>query len=114
MQSAQESGIVIRTVTAIKTGTITTDTGKKVKYDYTALWAALGFIAPEAINGLVELANYVLSSNSGIEIPDNWKTPIRTVAFILAWFARSGLVRKPLAPAQDATPATPADEEPPR
>lgn len=100
--------ILKRTAIAIKTGDVIAPNGTKSRYDYTALYAALAFIAPEAINGLVELANYVLSENSGIAIPDNWKTPIRTAAFILAWFARSGLVRKP--PAQDAAPEPPSEE----
>ena len=80
------------TVTAIKTG----ETAQGKKYDYTALWAVLAWISPEAISGLVELLNYVVHVDSGLAIPEEWKPRIRFAAFLLALWARSVAVRKPV------------------
>jgi hypothetical protein len=106
----EEKNILTRTAIAIKTGTVIMVSGKQSKYDYTALWSALLLISPEVIDGTVALFNYALSEQSGIHVPDNWKPWVRGAAFALAWFARSGLVRKP--PAQDSTPAPIPTDEP--
>lgn len=80
---------VQETVQAVKTG-VTAD-GKR--YDYTALWAVLAYISPEAIAGLVELLNYVTSVEAGLTVPEAWKPRIRLGAFVLALWARSVVVR---------------------
>ncbi len=80
------------TVVAIKTG----ETKEGKKYDYTALWAVLAWISPEAIAGLIELLNYVVHADAQLGIPDEWKPRIRFAAFLLALWARSVAVRKPV------------------
>jgi hypothetical protein len=105
-----EQNIISRTASAVKSGVVVAADGTRTRYDYTAILSAIAFATPEIIDGLVKLSEYILSDTSGIHVPDNWKTPIRTTAFILAWIARSGLVRKP--PAQDATPESPSAEPP--
>lgn len=77
------------TLTAIKTGR----TAQGKRYDYTALWAVIAWISPEAIMGLSELLNYVISGDSGFVIHDAWKNKIRLCAFVLSLWARSVVVR---------------------
>ena len=73
-------------------------------YSYEALAVLFAYFSPELVNALVDVLNYAMSADSGLEVPDSWKPKIKFAAFIGALIARSIVARKPVK--NDAVPPT--------
>jgi hypothetical protein len=79
----------------------TTDAIKAKTYSYEAMLAALVAVVPY----IPDLINWLLHDPTAPEVPAEYKRYLNWLAFALALWARSVVVRKP--PAQDTPPAPP-------